>query len=278
MSDIDRSARPKVFPTETSVRPPPQQSQQRRELHDEQVRRDEWEEMYNRLVSGTELFVGAEVERLRAELAAVDEALGDFLVPDTEDHGVYRLQKELSATKRVAALWFRKTMRHKHETYRVEAELDRVHQDAQDQSDEVQELWLSPCEAEGLRRQLAQAVVAQADAELAAHVHDKSCGELAQTVYTERQLRREAEQGRRDALKTAQNRTIRLEQAEHRARSAEQRAERAEALAALVNEGAAELLERLAKYADTWGDWDTCSDDTGAAHDLATRIREALGR
>jgi len=194
--------------------------QLRRLLHDERVRRDEWEKMHNRLVSGTELFVGTEIEQfeieqLQAKLAVIDEALGEFSVADSEDRGVYRLQ----------------------------AELDRVRQDAQDQSDEVQELWLSPCEAEGLRRQLAQAVVAQADAELAAHVHDKSCGELAQTVHTERALRREAEQRAKGALATARKRAARMGEAERRANKAvkqliragerehqsEQRAERAEA-------------------------------------------------
>ena len=41
----------------------------------------------------------------------------------------------------------------------AETELDRVRQDAQDQSDEVQEPWLSPVEAEGLKRQLARAQI-----------------------------------------------------------------------------------------------------------------------
>lgn len=65
------------------------------ELHDERIRRDEWEKMYNQAIAGT-----------RIEQA--------------------------------------------------QAELDRVLQTAQDQSDEVQELWLSPAEAEGLKRQLAK--------------------------------------------------------------------------------------------------------------------------
>ena len=168
-------------------------AQVRRELHDERVRRDEWEKMYHQAIAGTEV-------------------------------------------------------------KRLQAELNRVRQDAQDQSDEVQQLWLSPCEAEGLRRQLTkvqlehdewrrvaqqerawvrreQGKLADArrvarlwfrrahepmvevkvtgkemvdalqaeralrrEAELTAHVHDKACGELAQTVHTERQLRREAEQ------------------------------------------------------------------------------------
>jgi len=44
-----------------------------RELHDERVRRDEWEKMYNQAVAGTE------IERLRAGLEAVlDEATSDL--------------------------------------------------------------------------------------------------------------------------------------------------------------------------------------------------------
>jgi len=125
----------------------------------------------------------ADLTQALEELSAVDEALGEFycpvLDPETDepcgsywkDHGVNMMRQAL----------------------------DVALQAAQDQSDEVQELWLSPCEAEGLRRQLAQAVVAQADAELAAHVHDKACGELAQTVYTERKLRQEVEKQRADA-------------------------------------------------------------------------------
>ena len=38
--------------------------QLQRELHDEQIRRDEWEKVYNRAIAGTE------VERLRAELTS----------------------------------------------------------------------------------------------------------------------------------------------------------------------------------------------------------------
>lgn len=66
------------------------------------------------------------------------------------------------------------------------------------------------------------------DAELAAHVHDKACGELAQTVHTERRLRQEAEQGRRGALIMALNRAIQLEQNKHKLRQQQHKLEIAE--------------------------------------------------
>lgn len=48
-----------------------------RELHDEQVRRDEWERMYNQAIAGTEIERSrAEVEKMQAEAARlrVEEA------------------------------------------------------------------------------------------------------------------------------------------------------------------------------------------------------------
>jgi len=143
-------------------------------------------------------------------------------------------------------------------------------------------------EAEGLRRQLAQAVVARADAELAAHVHDKSCGELAQTVYTERQLRREAEKHRADARLAQHVLELKVgleRQSAYTERALRQEAEqRAEALAALVNEETAALLERLADYArraakaakGSPDDVDEAYNDEEITRELATRIREAL--
>lgn len=202
-------------------------------------------------------------------------------------------------------------------TWDAEAERDKVRKEAQEQSDLVQCEWLSPCQKAGLEAlvetlrgrlkhagdirdfwikehdDLLQAIRRERqqrqEAELAAHVHDRSCGELAQTVRTERAQRREAERrddaprlvidGVHEALdecqiernyddgKPASTRT--------RVFWLNQRAERAEALAQLTPELAA-LLERLANMVVAWGDRGIYSDDMDKARELAARIREAL--
>lgn len=132
--------------------------------------------------------------------------------------------------------------------------------------------------AKGLRRQLAEAVVAQADAELAVHVHDKACRKLAQA---ERRLRQEAEQ----ELKQRQRQIDLLSGAELRAHQAEQRAECAKARAALVNEKTAYLLDQLAShtaahadsYADPNSSWTLLRRaEIKAARKLAAEIRKVL--
>jgi len=138
-----------------------------------------------------------------------------------------------------------------------------------------------------------------ATAELAAHVHDKACGELAQTVHTERAQRREAEQcddasrlvidGVHEALDECQIERNYDDGTPASLRTRvfwlNQRAERAEALATLVNERLAGLLNQLASNTQTLSrvaDKPSESamrllhEDAEAARKLAAQIREAL--
>jgi len=202
------------------------------------------------------------VEQLRAELAQAHIELRQVKKLWLNRAGATQLRNELKDLRganralgqQLADLtdnrdyWYDKALE-------AEAERDEARKEAQEQSDEVQEHWLSPAEAVGLQRQLAQAVVAQADAELAAHVHDKACCELAQTVRTERALRREQKRilnSKRQLL-----------------REMAQRATRAEALAGLVTPGLERLLVRLSSA------WIPLKDQM-KVRALAAQIREAL--
>jgi len=215
----------------------------------------------------------------------------------------------------------------------TEAERDKVRKEAQEQSDLVQCEWLSPCQKAGLEalvkalrgrlkhagdirdfwikehddllqairreRQIAKATMVELKrVHRAAHVHDRSCGELAQTVRTERAQRREAERrddaprlvidGVHEALDECQiERNYDDGQpASTRTRVfwLNQRATRAEALAQLVNEEAAELLDRLAACAYTVAaDYEglpeyhqSVAGDARKSRELAAQIREAL--
>ena len=289
--------------------------------------------------------VRAELTQAHEELAAVDRALGEFycpvLNPETgeecgayfQDHGVMDMscalqrQQDDAEELRQQLAQARAELKDLHETdhefgrlairrnrdywydkaVAAECECDEWRKKAQAQSDEVQELWLSPVEAEELRRQLkkteaqtaaareavewlwgfwdgntlraipgseedigkawnkllaasgafskpwehhgkaaakllkrlatldvAEAALADArrvaqlwfrraqEAELAAHAHGKAADELAQTVHTERALRREAERHYETALMAAHSRGERLEEAEQRAEETEQ--------------------------------------------------------
>jgi len=218
-------------------------------------------------------------------------------------------------------------------TWDAEAERDKVRKEAQEQSDLVQCKWLSPCQKAGLEalvetlrgrlkhagdirdfwikehddllqairreRQIAKATMVELKrVHRAAHVHDRSCGELAQTVRTERAQRREAERrddaprlvidGVHEALDECQiERNYDDGQpASTRTRVfwLNQRATRAEALAQLVNEEAAELLDRLAACAYTVAaDYEglpeyhqSVAGDARKSRELAAQIREAL--
>jgi len=173
--------------------------------------------------------------------------------------------------------------------------------DADTAMDAVQSLWHSPAEAKRLRRQLGQAVVAQADAELAAHVLELREGLERQSVYVERARRQEAEQraeraealaastreaaewlwgfwdgntliakpGYEDDIREAWDRLLAATDGAETV-SLLGRLEEAEALAALVTPELANLLEVLGKDG-----WPGVTNKAGARR-LAAQIREAL--
>jgi len=211
------------------------------------------------------------------ELAAVDEALGDFYYP-TRAQQVANMVKSRD-------YWY-KTCR------AAEKERNKMRKKMQEQSDEVQELWLCPAEAEGLKRQLAQA---QADLDAEPIEVEITGQEMVETLQAERQLRQEADEYVSDCRLVLTN--IRGALDEHQVEGKYdasialrislliQRAERAEVLAQLVTEELAELLERLAGSAQVLASRYTFAErglsaldreDAKDARALAARIREAL--
>lgn len=233
----------------------------------------------------------AETKRLRRQLAVIDKALGDFFVPDTEDHGVYRLQKELSAVKRVAALWLRKAVKRK-------KELVHVRQDAQGQSDkmynEIQKLY-EECDSLNDRHDDAMSQIREYDKHLADNLIQYAVeGVLERLVKAEQRAEDCKDILGKKARKLAhsQNSVTWLETQYNRLQSERakarrerddwcEKAQRAKSLAALVNEETAKMLERVYRctFANTFGDpyaSRQCVRDRKAAHTLAVQIREAL--
>lgn len=190
-------------------------------------------------------------------------------------------------------------------------ELSFAKQAAQEQSEEVQMHWLSPCQKAGLERQVGasrrrlnhvSALMAEAERELKAR--QRQIDLLAQGEKAEHQARRDAElraeragalaantreavrwlwgfydgntlvakPGYEDDIREAWDRLLIAATDGKVTTDLLGRLEQAEALAQLVTPGLVALLERLATYANLYDAPQSSYD----ARELATHIREAL--